>query len=136
MAVCHLCGWVERIPGGTRETDGLETRDCGGCGREISVVTPYQSWVTLSLRQEHLKSSLCAAAGGERPEFRPKTSQAANAYPAAKLDAARAAKHTSLAAQCCTPEVWAQYKDKLSTGPARPAQNPLRSRLGLRGAHS
>ena len=72
--------------------------------------------------------------GGERPEFRPKTSQAANAYPAAKLDAARAAKHTSLAAQCCTREVWAQYKDKLSTGPARPAQIPLFLRLGLRRA--
>ena len=36
-----------------------------------------QSRVTLSLRQEHVKSSLCAAAGGERPDFRPKTSQAA-----------------------------------------------------------
>ena len=30
---------------------------------------------TLSLRQEHVKSSLCAAAGGKRPDFRPKTSQ-------------------------------------------------------------
>ena len=22
---CYLCGWIERVPGGTRETDGLET---------------------------------------------------------------------------------------------------------------
>ena len=22
---CHLCGWIERIPGGTRHNDGLET---------------------------------------------------------------------------------------------------------------
>ena len=22
---CHLCGWIERIPGGTRQNDGLET---------------------------------------------------------------------------------------------------------------
>ena len=22
---CHLCGWIERIPGGARENDGLET---------------------------------------------------------------------------------------------------------------
>ena len=49
----------------------------------------------------------------------------ANVYPAAKLDAARAAKHTSLAAQCCPREVWEQYKDKVSTGPARPAQIPF-----------
>ena len=30
---CHLCGWIERIPGGTRQNDGQET----GLGREISV---------------------------------------------------------------------------------------------------
>ena len=22
---CHLCGWIERIPGGTQENDGVET---------------------------------------------------------------------------------------------------------------
>ena len=22
---CHLCGWIERIPGGTRQNDGQET---------------------------------------------------------------------------------------------------------------
>ena len=31
--------WIERIPGGTRENDGLETEIMGGCGREISVAT-------------------------------------------------------------------------------------------------
>ena len=34
----HLCGWIERIPGGTRLNDGLETGIMGGgCGRDISV---------------------------------------------------------------------------------------------------
>ena len=31
---CHLYGWIECIPGGTRENDGLETGAIGGCGRE------------------------------------------------------------------------------------------------------
>jgi protein-arginine kinase len=44
---------------------------------------------------------------------------AANVYPAAKLDAARAAEHTALCAQFCTPEVWEKYKDMSSTGPAK-----------------
>ena len=35
----HLCGWTERIPGGTRKNDGLETGLGGAYGREISVVT-------------------------------------------------------------------------------------------------
>ena len=26
IILCHLCGWIERIPGGTRQNDGLETR--------------------------------------------------------------------------------------------------------------
>ena len=33
-------------------------------------------------------------------------SLAKNQYPAAKLQAARAADHPSLCAQMCTPEVW------------------------------
>lgn len=45
-------------------------------------------------------------------------SLARNEYPADKMAAARAAPHTSLAAQVCTPEVWDQYKDEVSTGPA------------------
>ena len=33
---CLYYRWMERIPGGTRENDGLET--CGyGCGREMSM---------------------------------------------------------------------------------------------------
>ena len=28
--MCHLYGWLERIPGGTRENDGLETGIMGG----------------------------------------------------------------------------------------------------------
>ena len=35
----HLCGWIERIPGETRQTDGLETGIMRGCGREKSVGT-------------------------------------------------------------------------------------------------
>jgi protein-arginine kinase/nucleoside diphosphate kinase len=44
---------------------------------------------------------------------------AANVYPAAKLEAARAADHTALCAQFCTPEIWEKYKDMSSTGPAK-----------------
>ena len=44
---------------------------------------------------------------------------AKNEYPAAKMAAARAADHTSLCAQICTPEIWEQYKDTVSSGPAK-----------------
>lgn len=44
---------------------------------------------------------------------------AKNEYPKEKLDAARAADHTCLAAQFATEEVWNKYKDKVSTGPAK-----------------
>ena len=44
---------------------------------------------------------------------------AANIYPVAKLEAARAADHTCLAAQFCTPEIWEKYKDLSSSGPAK-----------------
>lgn len=43
---------------------------------------------------------------------------AKNEYPAAKMDAARSAAHTSLCAKFCTPEVWEKYKDAKSSGPA------------------
>ena len=46
-------------------------------------------------------------------------SLAKNEYPLAKIEAAKAAPHTCLAAQFCTPELWAQYQDKQSTGPAK-----------------
>ena len=46
-------------------------------------------------------------------------SLAKNEYPAALMEAARAADHTSLCAQFCTPEVWEQYKDSVSSGPAK-----------------
>lgn len=42
----------------------------------------------------------------------------ADTYPAAKMDAARAADHTSLCAQFCTPKIWDEYKDAVSAGPA------------------
>jgi protein-arginine kinase len=42
-----------------------------------------------------------------------------NEYPVAKLAAARAAEHTSLAAKFCTPDIWEQYKDSVSSGPAK-----------------
>ena len=32
---------------------------------------------------------------------------------------ARAAEHTSLCAQVCTPELWEKYKDTVSSGPAK-----------------
>ena len=41
-----------------------------------------------------------------------------NEYPTAKMEAANAAEHTSLAAKFCTPEIWEQYKDTKSTGKA------------------
>ena len=44
---------------------------------------------------------------------------AKNDYPGEKLAAARAAEHTSLCAQVCTPEVWDKYKDVVSSGPAK-----------------
>jgi protein-arginine kinase len=46
-------------------------------------------------------------------------SLAKNEYPKEKLDAARAADHTSLAAQFATQEVWDKYKDTVSTGKAK-----------------
>ena len=50
----HLSGWIERIPGGTRQNDGLETGIVGGCGRVNSVVTARirgarQAWRLLAL---------------------------------------------------------------------------------------
>ena len=46
-------------------------------GVQSALLTPRVTpRVTPSLRQEHFKSSLCAAAGEKRHEFRPKTSQA------------------------------------------------------------
>jgi protein-arginine kinase len=44
---------------------------------------------------------------------------AKNEYPVALMEAARAADHTSLCAQFCTPEIWEQYKDTKSSGPAK-----------------
>ena len=38
----HLYIRIERIPGGTRENDGLETGIMGGCGREDSVDSAEQ----------------------------------------------------------------------------------------------
>lgn len=46
-------------------------------------------------------------------------SLAKNEYPTAKMEAANAAEHTSLAAKFCTPEIWAKYKDTTSTGKAK-----------------
>lgn len=62
---------------------------------------------------------------GKKPDYDPdydlrlEASLAKNEYPADKLAAARAADHTSLCAQVCTPEVWDKYKDRTSSGPAR-----------------
>ena len=46
-------------------------------------------------------------------------SLAKNEYPAEELETQRAAEHTSLCAQFATPEIWEQYKDKVSSGPAK-----------------
>ena len=46
-------------------------------------------------------------------------SLARNEYPSVELDAARAANHTPLSSKFCTKDVWENYKDKVSTGPAR-----------------
>jgi hypothetical protein len=42
-----------------------------------------------------------------------------NEYPASTLEAQRAAEHTSLAARFATPEVWDNYRDKVSSGPSK-----------------
>jgi len=42
-----------------------------------------------------------------------------NEYPKEILDACRAGEHTSLCAQFATQEIWDQYKDQVSTGPAK-----------------
>ena len=34
---CHLYEWIERVPGGTQQNDGLETGTVRGCGHEMSV---------------------------------------------------------------------------------------------------
>ena len=44
---------------------------------------------------------------------------AKNEYPKEKLDAARAADHTCLAAKFATQEIWDKYKDTKSSGPAK-----------------
>ena len=44
---------------------------------------------------------------------------AANRYPTEKMEAARAASHTSMMAQVCTDAVWQRYKNKVSSGPAK-----------------
>ncbi|MEM7596329.1 MAG: phosphagen kinase [Pseudomonadota bacterium] len=51
-------------------------------------------------------------------DFKFEESLADNIYPAEKMQKARAADHTSLAAQVCTPELWDKLKDRKSTGPA------------------
>ncbi|MDX2494967.1 MAG: phosphagen kinase [Desulfuromusa sp.] len=62
---------------------------------------------------------------GKKPGYDPDydlkldESLAQNDYPGEKLAAARAAEHTSLCAQVCTPEVWTKYKDVVSSGPAK-----------------
>ena len=44
---------------------------------------------------------------------------AQNQYPTAKMEAARAANHTSLCAKFCTPEIWEKYKNVKSSGKAK-----------------
>ena len=51
-------------------------------------------------------------------DFKFEDSLAHNIYPAEKMQKAREADHTSLAAQVCTPELWDKLKDRKSTGPA------------------
>ncbi|MEM1374681.1 MAG: phosphagen kinase [Pseudomonadota bacterium] len=51
-------------------------------------------------------------------DFRFEPSLAKNEYPAEKLTAARAADHTTLAAQICTQDLWDRLKDRKSSGPA------------------
>ena len=33
----HLCGWIEHIPGGTRQNDGLETGITGAMAARLAV---------------------------------------------------------------------------------------------------
>ena len=46
-----MCEWIERIPEGTRQNDGLETGLRGAYGRETSVVTT----VSLSMTRAHYR---------------------------------------------------------------------------------
>ena len=58
---------------------------------------------------------------------------AKNVYPKAKIEAANAAKHTTLAAKFCTPEIWEKYKDKKSSGKA--VRDRDRGRGGVGGEY-
>ena len=86
----------------------------------------------LPLPLPSLPSPLCATIASRgysrfltAPTCRPRAqliideSLAKNEYPKAKLDAARAAEHTCLAAKCCTEEIFNKYKDQVSTGAAK-----------------
>ena len=50
---CHLCGWVERIRGGTRQNDGLETGVGGGAAaaRLASIKATRRVWLTYSMER-------------------------------------------------------------------------------------
>ena len=48
-ALCHLCGWIERIPGGTRQHDGVETGSWGPTAARI-VWLRVCLWAGLSAR--------------------------------------------------------------------------------------
>ncbi|MCP4409309.1 MAG: arginine kinase [Gammaproteobacteria bacterium] len=52
-------------------------------------------------------------------DFKYEEALANNEYPSEKMNAARAADHTSLTAQVCTPELWDKLKDRKSSGPAK-----------------
>ena len=36
--MCHLCGWIERIPGGTRQNDGLGTGIMGAAAARLAYI--------------------------------------------------------------------------------------------------
>jgi len=92
------------------------------CIKEAEIITALYKGIELLKKGEDEAAG--AGSGGEKkldPDFDLIMNEqlAKNEYPAALMEAARAADHTSLCAQFCTPEIWEQYKDTKSSGPAK-----------------
>eukprot|EP01052_Picozoa_sp_SAG31_P021679 SAG31_NODE_1688_length_7528_cov_14.515143_6_plen_991_part_01 len=87
------------------------------CIKESEIITALYKGIELLKDAE----DFAVASAGKDLDFErvmhPKL--AINEYPAAVLAVARAADHASLCAKFCTPEIWEQYKDTVSSGPAK-----------------
>ena len=74
-----------------------------------------------SRHHQHERARLFGKKPGFDPEFDLLMDPhlAWNKYPFEKMEKLRAAKHCSLAATFCTPDVWDKYKDTVSSGPGK-----------------